>query len=93
MTHFSENPGHVRVDRFKPNGKWYDTFMVDMTKYWGYGSTPKDALIDSMFNSSIPSIAKLAERIIWPPPVGSWYLVCLEPYHQYEYPVMIFLKP
>lgn len=34
MTHFSLNPGHVRVDQFKPGGKWYQTFQIDMSNYY-----------------------------------------------------------
>ena len=34
MTHYNDNPGVVRVDYFKPSGKWYMTEAHDMSDYW-----------------------------------------------------------
>jgi hypothetical protein len=31
---YTTNSGMVRVDRFKPGGKWYDTWEVDMSAYY-----------------------------------------------------------
>lgn len=34
MTHYSDNPADVRVDFFKPSGKWYTTESVRWTGFW-----------------------------------------------------------
>lgn len=43
--HYSQNPGHVRCEQFKTNGKWYQTLELDMHQYyWGGGERcPKGA--------------------------------------------------
>lgn len=45
MTHYNENPGIVRCEVFKANGKWYDTVALDMTEYYKTTITPIDAVI------------------------------------------------
>ena len=34
MTHYSNRPGNVRVDFFKPSGKWYTTVEMNMEDYY-----------------------------------------------------------
>jgi hypothetical protein len=76
---YSENPGNVRVDRFKRrSGKWYDTFSVDMNKYW-QGST---FLIHEAVEFAI-------EDRIGTVGLDDWIYVVTEPYHEHAHPVML----
>ena len=75
MTYFSNNPGMVRVDRFKPRGKWYDTFAVDMSRFW------KAPLIHDAVEQAITE----AGYAVTP----DWIYVCLDPYHQHSHPIML----
>lgn len=76
MTHYSNNPAMVRVDRFKPSGKWYDTFAIDMTgEYEGAIHTK----LQNAFKRQYPDF-KLSD---------GWILVCLEPYHEHSHPIIL----
>jgi hypothetical protein len=75
MTHFSENPGHVRVDRFKPSGKWYDTFTIDMSeRYRGLLHNQIRLALQEKFGKD---------------DLGDWIYVILDPYHEHSHPQMI----
>lgn len=74
MTHFSDNPGKVRVDYFRPSGKWYMTESHDMSGQ--YHTTDIRQAVEQMLRN--------AGR--WLP---HFTIVVLEPYHQYAHPVMI----
>lgn len=78
MTNYSDNPGMVRVDFFKPRGKWYMTEAHDMSEEW-YTGTPADAL------AKVLSASRPESPDFW----RHFTVVCLEPYHRFEYPVMI----
>jgi hypothetical protein len=74
MTHYSENPGMVRVDYFKASGKWYMTHSVDMARFWDYGLIPHEAIE-----------AALEAKGRWLP---HFTMVILNPYHKNGHPVM-----
>lgn len=77
---YSNSPNHVRVDRFKSSGKWYDTFMLDMAKYYGNNAinpTPIDAVINALFQAGYDTNTR------------DMYYIVLDPYHANAYPVMI----
>lgn len=69
----------VRVDRFKPRGKWYDSFSIDMEKYYKAPSI-HDAIKEAILEQT--HVRSLEE----------WTFVCLEPYHQHSHPIMIVGK-
>jgi len=73
---YSKNPSHVRVDRFKKSGKWYDTYMIDMCHY--YDAIDLFKAVEDCFLTQY-SYYKLK----------GFNLVCLEPYHKNSHPVMI----
>lgn len=74
MGNYSENESSVRVDFFKPSGKWYGTKAVQWTG--GY----KDCCIHEAFEKSL----KDADFFF------DWLdAVCLEPYHEHSHPLMI----
>lgn len=86
MTHYSDSPGHVRVDFFKPSGKWYTTDMIDMSKWWiGSHDTaenqnkPRTAIVDAVKNALKEAGQSNRDMIA----------VVLAPYHEHEHPIML----
>ena len=71
---YSAEDDMVRVDFFKPSGKWYVTEQVKWTG--GYS----DILIYRAFQLSLEN-AKLG--------YAGMTAVCLEPYHENAFPLMI----
>lgn len=86
---YSENPGMVRIDRFKDTGKWYDTYAINMSGYW-------HVIIDNKWNrihNALKSAIADDERFgpYW---VDKWlaqggFIVCLEPYHEHSHPIIL----
>lgn len=75
MSNYSSTPEMCRVDFFKPGGKWYTT---EAFKWIGWG---KEHLIyDAFYNSLIAA---------FPDNYSGMTAVCLEPYHEYAYPLML----
>lgn len=79
MTHYSENPGMVRVDYFKPGGKWYMTEAHDMYDYW---DSPKR--LGLTLHEAIEEMLRRDDA--WRP---HFTIVILQPYHVNSHPVMI----
>lgn len=78
MSHYSDRPGHVRVDFFKPgSGKWYMTEMLDMSDE--YEAPTVFAAVRNALSRT--RHGRLAEK--------RWVIVVLAPYHQNAYPVML----
>jgi hypothetical protein len=77
MSNYSENSGSVKVDFYKPSGKWYMTEAWDMTPYYNTDFTSIDAVV-KMFKDKKKS--EMLNRFI---------VVVDEPYHKYEVPVML----
>ena len=78
---FSENDSDVRVDLFKPSGKWYTAMKLEWKKYLA-----KEGDIISVFKEHLfeqyPYLKYGHE---------DWKVVCLKPYHEHEHPLMIIL--
>ena len=74
MTHYNDNPGVVRVDYFKPSGKWYMTEAHDMSDYWD----------EPDIYRAVESTLRRDGRFL-----RHFDIVVLEPYHRNPYPVMI----
>lgn len=74
MTHYTDNPGMVRVDYFKPSGKWYMTEAHDMSDY--YNDPDIHRAIEAMLERDGRNL-KHFTRVI------------LEPYHRNAYPIML----
>lgn len=78
---FSENPSSVRIDFFKPSGKWYMTEALDMRDFWTAGpgnAMPSDAVYNALARTERGQ--RLLEQFV---------IVCLEPYHEHGYPVLL----
>lgn len=71
---YSIHDSHVRVDRFKERGKWYDTIVINMVNHY---EAP-------CLNDCIEKLLKEDGY-----EMEGWIYVCLEPYHQYSHPVML----
>ncbi len=84
--HYSDTPGHVRVDYFKPSGKWYTTEQIDMTEWW-IGSRETAASQGNprtdIFQAVKNAIAKAGHGH------ADMIAVVLAPYHEHEHPVML----
>jgi len=74
MTHYSDSPGMVRVDFFKPSGKWYMTEDLDMYDFWDE-LIPHDAVEKALERNG--RNLKHFTRVV------------LQPYHRNAYPVML----
>ena len=80
MTNYSDNPGSVRVDYFKPSGKWYMTEAIKMSDYF-YKEIDIHRAVASALDASRPDRN-----------AGWWKqftVVVNEPYHKNAYPIMI----
>lgn len=75
MTNYCKDPAVVRVDIFKPSGKWHTTEEVMFLRYRG------DIL--SAFTESLHKA--VGSRY------SGMVAVCLEPYHENAHPLMVTL--
>lgn len=77
---YSKNEHDVRVDIWKPSGKWYTTLQLvwDPQKYYY-----EDELIHETFRRC------MAEQ--YPGKFLGMTATCLEPYHKHSHPIMIKL--
>lgn len=72
---YTENPGMCRVDYFKPSGKWYSTEALDFAPH--YDHSPVDALLRAIASRPEPTR------------FSGMTAVCLEPYTEHQFPVMV----
>ena len=70
---YSDSPSMVRVDFFKPSGKWYTTEAVEWLGY--------DGPIFEEFERSLRR--HLQGRL------SEMWAVCLEPYNKFAHPLML----
>lgn len=73
MSNYSNNPRNVRVDLFKPRGKWYET--VEVT--WIGDSK---GLISEEFETSLFAAVGKDKA-------NAFDAICLEPYHIHSHPI------
>ena len=84
----SEEPNHVRVDFFKPSGKWYTTEEMIwpdnlyMCKIEQLDGSTKINLLHDAFKEALNQHLKR-------PRLYDMWVICLEPYHEYSYPIMM----
>lgn len=72
---YSKNDSMVRVDYFKPSGKWYMTEALDMSGFYKYGTGPVDA---------VQAALEKADRFL-----KNFNIIVLKPFHELQYPVFI----
>ena len=78
MSHFSNDPGHVRVDFFKQSGKWYTTEQVEMKDWKGKECTIHEALVNALDRLENGD-----------PYCRGMQVICLDPYHEHSHPICI----
>ena len=78
MTNYSEKSGHVKVDFYKPSGKWYMTEQYDMSDYYNAGITVVEA-VEMMLKAN-----ERGKRLM-----PQFIVVVDDPYHKNSYPVML----
>ena len=71
---FSTDVEQVRVDVFRPSGKWSATVALRFDTY-------KDELIHDVLERCM--------REQYPEYASGYILVCLDPYHEHSHPLMI----
>ena len=87
---FTTNEGRVRVDFFKPSGKWYGPASVDMSQHY-------TGDIHECFRSAcVAEQGRGGGESEWGHTFTpqNWVaeggaIVCLEPYHEHSHPLMI----
>jgi len=78
--HYSNDPSMVRVDFFKPSGKWYTTEAVRWTGEW---RGDKQLIHDAFIQSLRDHFMEVPRRL------SNMDAVCLEPYHENSHPIQI----
>ncbi|MFX0184074.1 MAG: hypothetical protein ACFE95_13410 [Candidatus Hodarchaeota archaeon] len=72
---------YVRVDFFKPSGKWYTTESVKWTGEW---SKDEGGLIHDEFAKSLRDhFASNPDRL------SDMIAICLKPYHELSHPILL----
>lgn len=82
---YSDDEAMVRVDFFKPKGKWYCTEAVKWTGEWSgdVKKLGKACLIHEAFKQSLRDHFKYGSRL------EGMDAICLEPYHENSHPIII----
>lgn len=75
---FRTDPRIVRLDFFKPRGKWKYTEELDMRELWMFGPTCIDAVKAAINRNE--RLKRMHREFV---------AVVLEPYHHQGYPVML----
>lgn len=83
---YSEEPNSVRVDIFKPSGKWYTTVALNWDRY--RSGNPQDGADDY---ESIQNTFRRCMKEQFQDRWSGMTVVCLEPYHENAFPLMITL--
>lgn len=90
---YSDDPHNVRVDFFKPSGKWAYTEQVKFGQYFSPSSeyAPRSGggqLIHDAFESSLRKHLTKEDGTLRH--AGMW-AICLEPYHEHAHPLMMIV--
>jgi hypothetical protein len=81
---YSEDDSMVRVDFFKPSGKWYTTEAVKWTGSYSVSDmNGKGQLLHDAFAKSLKDHFNGTSRL------SEMDAICLEPYHEYSHPIQI----
>jgi len=83
MTHYSEDPSNVRVDIFRPSGKWYTTIELKWDRYFADEDGTHEYIVDTFI--------RLCREKGLDTQFEGMIAVCLEPYHEHAHPLMISL--
>ena len=86
---YTSNESRVRIDIFRKSGKWYTSGSVDMDGFYN-GHHPDEAVM-----LACQKEFDMSDAGEWPlstspqDAIKEYYFVCLEPYCEHSFPVMI----
>ena len=81
MGHYSNSADMVRVDFFRPSGKWYCTEAVKWTGEYERGLLHREfakSLHDHLYTGGVKRLAGMQA-------------ICLEPFHQHSHPIILMV--
>ena len=81
---YTTEEGMVRVDFFKPSGKWYETEAMKWDEYFSKDRQGKIHLIHDIFLKCLYQQFQNQYDGMW--------AVCLHPYHEHAHPLMVFKR-
>lgn len=82
--HYSNEPNMVRVDFFKPGGKWYTTEAIKWDRY----KCCEHATVE--YEDLATTLKRcLREQLKPEGRLSDMVAVCLEPYHEHAHPQMV----
>lgn len=87
---YTVNESMVRVDIFKPSGKWYESIAIDMNEFYNepiIHDALKKALAKGDTNDRKWETIDGSERTL-----TSKFAICLHPYHENAFPICVWLK-
>jgi hypothetical protein len=77
---FTIDESMVRVDFFKPSGKWYTTEAVRWTGHYDKGLIHREFAKSLKDHLDVPGKKRRLSNML---------AICLEPYHQHAHPIML----
>lgn len=91
MTNYSINPGHVRVDFFKPGGKWYMTERIDMSRFYHSRSFYDQGMsgVGGPLHNAVDAAGYTQFQGTWVISRKQFITVVLEPYHDLSHPIIL----
>jgi hypothetical protein len=90
---YASDPAMVRVDFFKPSGKWYATEAIKWTGEWAAPSLTNREFAKSLRDhfaerETQPGLQRSNHRIPTRR-LSGMIAVCLKPYHEHKLPLMM----
>lgn len=83
---YIDNPNMVRVDLFKGSGKWYCTVSLNWDRYRSVNAQDGSEDVEDIRSTFYRCMASQFQNRF-----SGLTAVCLEPYHEHEHPLMIFI--
>jgi len=80
MTNYSDQPGKVKIDFYKPGGKWYMTEVLDMSQVY---------LVPDIFQALSNAMDQTFGQQRAEGLKNQFVVVVDEPYHKNAYPLML----
>jgi hypothetical protein len=87
---FTDKSNSVRVERFKPSGKWYDTWALSLPEKCYHADSCEGATRGAFFCWDMWGLyAKAFEEKSGKVLGDGWKLVIMEPYNRNAHPIML----
>lgn len=82
--YYSNNPGDVRVEFFKPGGKWYMTETIDMSPFYNDPDLWEAVRLAIRRSCASDKDKDRGDRLM-----KQFTVVVQDPYHRNGYPIML----